>query len=330
MRVPLRLRRQGYLYCGGTRHAPPQPLPTHPPLRPSPAPRVLAAVFNPQPDPKSWPPAPYPFQWQQFIIFCTFILGFFLIGVGTAQLNKRWTVKRYGGRIPWLYANLDFLLQCLWSGFNIWLMIYVVKYLVPPENTPYKVRCTIKEESCHCGSWSRGQGRPGAAESAAPPSGSPWRMCLAVARDGHGRLLPAHPVHHQEGGSQLQVSGERERQAGSGSGRGSGGDRPADAFHLACAPAPPCLLPARRRLAFLQFLGPLIVCVMSIAIMNAASAWRAGEGVGTQLCRRSCRRGLHAACRVQRSQRSGHCALARPPADHCRPALLHRPVCHHP
>lgn len=78
-------------------------------------------------------------QWRQFLVLTFFIVGMFLITYGVPYLNERWTKKRYGGRIPTFFKHLDFLLQALWSGFNIWLMVYVVKYCVPIDDTPYKV-----------------------------------------------------------------------------------------------------------------------------------------------------------------------------------------------
>ncbi|KAL4452745.1 hypothetical protein ABPG75_008407, partial [Micractinium tetrahymenae] len=145
--------------------------------------------FTPQPNNKVFPPAPFPFQYRQFLIFFGFILGFYLIDWLVGFYNKRVVQKKYG-RIPFLYQHLAFLLQVVWSILNIFLVCYVVYYIVPADVTPYKWRETA--------------------------SGGSFLLLLYIIK------YVARNV---------------------------------------------------RRLRVLQFLGPLIVCIVSIAIMNGAKLY---------------------------------------------------------
>ena len=184
------------------------------PARLTPAP--AAAVFTPQPNNKVFPPAPFPFQWRQFVICIGFFLGLALIKYGVPALTRRLQRTKYKER-KWVPRPPP-----AWpagapeagpkqESTRAWRPPAVLPCVPPHPCAPPLLPAPCLQ----------------AALPAHPPLLHPQlpvvcaqhlhhvlgglldravrRDPLAVARDRYGRLLRPHPLDHQDRGAELQV-----------------------------------------------------------------------------------------------------------------------------
>jgi hypothetical protein len=85
-------------------------------------------IFNPTPNPKSWPLGPYPFLWREFLVIASFGVGLFIIHPAVGWARAR-AAKKNGGR-------------CLFGGGQheapapAALCLRCMSPLLPPQHVP--------------------------------------------------------------------------------------------------------------------------------------------------------------------------------------------------